>query len=231
VNKERKGRVLLNVDLQLPLRVAVIEVRDVTVSKSEVAFRELEARAQQYHRDHAALGQTSPGGVPGVQDARRLFRSVGMDPTKTRPSSEALLRRALKQKPLHQVNSLVDVGNWCSLDFLLPLGLYDLAKMEGDIRIRRGGDNEEYEGIGSRTIHVGDRYTLADDKGPFGSPVADSLRTAIQLSTTRTIMIILAPVDYDAQLLSEYAETAARRIQKVCGGQVERVETLAAEGA
>ena len=54
-----------------------------------------------------------------------MYKRVGLDPTKTRPSNEALLRRVRKDQPLPRVNSLVDVINWCSVEFQLPYGLYD----------------------------------------------------------------------------------------------------------
>src|SRR5688572_6185558 len=58
---------------------------------------------------------------------RTMYKRVGLDPTKTRPSSEALLRRVRKGGAVPRINSMVDVCNWCSLEFQLPYGLYDLA--------------------------------------------------------------------------------------------------------
>ena len=77
-----------------------------------------------------------------------MYRRIGLDPTKTRPSSEALLRRVRKGDGLPRINSLVDICNWCSLEFQLPYGLYDLAAIEPPIDLRLGADGEEYEGIG-----------------------------------------------------------------------------------
>ena len=213
----------------LPLRFAVIEVVDVTVSDDPRAFAALSHRAEEYYQQYAQQGQDSPGDVPGVATARKMFRALGVDPTKTRPSSEALLRRALKGKPLYKINSLVDVGNWCSLDYLLPLGLYNRDKLDGSVVIRQGYEAEEYEGIGNRTIHVHHRYVLADDAGPFGSPVADSLRTAITEATCNAIMIIMAPWEYDQDRLHTHAQTSAERILSICGGRATRVELLEAD--
>src|SRR5689334_12007105 len=67
-----------------------------------------------------------------VAAVRTIYKRVGLDPTKTRPSSEALLRRVRKGDALPRINSLVDVCNWCSLEFQLPYGLYDAAHVEGD---------------------------------------------------------------------------------------------------
>ena len=62
---------------------------------------------------------------------RTMYKKVGLDPTKTRPSNEALLRRVRKGDAIPRINSAVDVVNWCSLEFQLPYGLYDFSKVSG----------------------------------------------------------------------------------------------------
>src|SRR5690606_22488814 len=78
---------------------------------------------------------------------RARYRRVGIDPTKTRPSSEALLRRVRKGDRLPRINTLVDVSNWCSLEFQLPYGLYDRAALDPPIELRLGQEGESYAGI------------------------------------------------------------------------------------
>ena len=68
----------------------------------------------------AAVRARPPGDAAAV---RTMYRKVGLDPTKRRPSSEALLRRVLRGEPLPRVNTLVDVCNWCSVELQLPYGL------------------------------------------------------------------------------------------------------------
>ena len=69
---------------------------------------------------------------------RAMYRRTGLDPTKRRPSSEALLRRVRKGEGLPRINTLVDVCNWCSLEFQLPYGLYDLDRVDGEVTLRLG---------------------------------------------------------------------------------------------
>ena len=78
-----------------------------------------------------------------IAAVRTMYKRVGIDPTKRRPSSEALLRRVRKGQPLPRINSMVDVCNWCSLEFQLPYGLYDASRIQGDVmlRIGRGGES------------------------------------------------------------------------------------------
>ena len=84
-----------------------------------------------------------------------MYKRIGLDPTKTRPSSEALLRRVRKGDPLPRVNSLVDVCNWCSVEFQLPYGLYDAAQVEGDVTASPFAlAGESYPGIRKNGVHV-----------------------------------------------------------------------------
>ena len=83
----------------------------------------------------AAVRTNPPVEVTAV---RTMYKRVGLDPTKTRPSSEALLRRVRKGDTLPRVNSMVDVCNWCSLEFQLPYGLYDADRIDGDVELRLG---------------------------------------------------------------------------------------------
>ena len=104
---------------------------------------------------------------------RTMYKRVGLDPTKTRPSNEALLRRVRKGDTLPRINSLVDIVNWCSLEFQLPYGLYDLSKVSGPVTIRLGADGESYAGIRKDEVNVSGRITVADSVGAFGNPTSD----------------------------------------------------------
>src|SRR5438067_13934384 len=89
------------------------------------------------------------GKVADTAPARALYRKFGTDPTRMRPSSEALLRRMKKGEPLPRVNSLVDVANAMSVQLQVPVGLYDLDKVRGgELVIRLGREGEGYAGIG-----------------------------------------------------------------------------------
>jgi len=152
--------------------------------------------------------QQPPADVAAV---RTMYKRVGLDPTKTRPSSEALLRRVRKGDALPRINSLVDVCNWCSLEFQLPYGLYDAAHVEGDVELRLGRDGESYPGIRKDDVHVGGRLTLADARGPFGNPTSDSARTMVTTATVSAMVVVFAPTALDrARLVQVLDDTVAR---------------------
>jgi DNA/RNA-binding domain of Phe-tRNA-synthetase-like protein len=148
---------------------------------------------------------------------RTMYKAVGIDPTKTRPSSEALLRRVRKGDTLPRINSMVDVCNWCSFEFQLPYGLYDAAHIDGDVTLRIGRQGESYPGIRKDEVHVGGRITLADATGPFGNPTSDSARTMVTTATTRALVVVFAPRDLEARRLAHVLDVTSQRMQQFTG--------------
>ncbi len=206
--------------MDLPIKLAFIFIRDIKVSQERTAFEKLLQLADIYHQKYH---DTAIGQVYGVQDARALFHSIGIDPTKHRPSSEALLRRALKKKDFNPVNTLVDIGNWCSLDFLLPICVYDADKIQGNVNVRLGRENETYMAHNHREIHLHNRFVISDEIGAFGSPITDSVRTAVTLSTTNTLLVIFAPENCHHHLLQDHVSAFGERVFEFCEGSFEKV--------
>jgi DNA/RNA-binding domain of Phe-tRNA-synthetase-like protein len=168
----------------------------------------LEAR----RRETTARMRTAGEPTDTIAAVRTMYKRVGLDPTKTRPSSEALLRRVRKGDELPQINNLVDIINWCSLETQLPYGLYDLGHIQGGVTLRLGLAGEEYEGIRKGAVHVAGRLALADDQGPFGNPTSDSARTMVTTATTRALVVIFAPVSIAEAVVARAAELTRGRI-------------------
>ena len=114
------------------------------------------------------------------QAVRAMYRRIGLDPTKTRPSSEALLRRVRKGDRLPRINTLVDICNWCSLEFQLPYGLYDVSALQPPVTLRIGTEGESYPGIRKDAVNVADRLTLADQ----------AARSATHFGSARTMVTV-----------------------------------------
>ena len=167
--------------------------------------------------ERALRASGDPAGV--VAAVRRLYHRTGVDPTKTRPSSEALLRRLRKGQGLPRINSLVDVANWCSLETQLPYGLYDLDCVHGAVQVRLGRAGEQYAGIRKDTVHVDGRITLVDDDGPFGNPTSDSARTMVHVATARALFVVFAPAELGDDVVSRALDLTAARALRFCGGR------------
>lgn len=196
VAADASGRVILGIVRAEPVQVADAS-QDLDGEMAALAS-ELASR----HRGRA------PSEIEGLAPARALYKAFGVDPTRTRPSSEALLRRVLQAKPLPRVSNAVDVANLCALRFLLSLGLYDLGKIRGEVILRAGTAGERYAGIRKDDVHVEGRLVLADREGAFGNPTSDSLRTCVDASTRSLWMVIFGPAGYDVRRMEEHAAFA-----------------------
>ncbi len=203
-------------DLAPVVQPAALVVEGVTVAERDgeldVAIAEAEARVR---RD-----------PPSEREAvRAMYRRTGLDPTRRRPSSEALLRRVTRGERLPRINSLVDICNWCSLELQLPYGLYDLDRIDGAVVLRLGEAGEEYPGIRKDVVHVGGRLTLADRLGAFGNPSSDSLRTIVTPETTRVMAVIFAPRILAGDAVVAAVDLTSIRIRLYAGG-VERLRLV-----
>jgi DNA/RNA-binding domain of Phe-tRNA-synthetase-like protein len=154
-------------------------------------------------------------------EVRTMYKRVGLDPTKTRPSNEALLRRVAKGGALPRINAMVDVINWCSLEFQLPYGLYDRRPIRGVPTIRLGLPGEAYAGIRKDTVHVAGRITVADDEGPFGNPTSDSARTMVTTATRDALVVVFAPAASSGARVAGVLDRTAERLVRICGGSEE----------
>ena len=199
------------------VRLGLLVLEGVTVREGDPA---LVAEVDGYCAElRAKYGEGKSAEVPGAADARTFYKAVGLDPTKYRPSNEALLRRALKGEALYRINTLVDALNLSSLRFQLPFGLYDLAHVEPPVTLRKGVAGESYEGIRKGPVHVEGRPVLVDAKGPFGNPTSDSARTMITLEAKTALVVAYAPAAYSITRLGQVLDGTAETLTRHCGGR------------
>lgn len=200
---------VLDASLHAIVRPAVVWWTGATVVEHEPRLDPLLAEAEARVRAH-----------PPAESAavRTMYKRVGIDPTKTRPSNEALLRRIRKGGTIPRINSMVDIINWCSLETQLPYGLYDFSRVTGAVTLRLGRDGEEYAGIRKDAVHVAGRITVVDDDGPFGNPTSDSARTMVTPSTTEALVVVYAPAEVGVGRLREVLDLTSNRIADLCGG-------------
>ncbi len=133
--------------------------------------------------------------IPANLATRKAYKALGQDPSRYRPSAEALLRRIIQKKGLYQINSLVDVINLVSIKHGFSIGGFDLDQIQGGITLSQGTADDIYEAIGRGRLNINHLPTLRDKLGPFGTPTSDSDRTKITLSSTHFLMTIY---DFDS---------------------------------
>ena len=150
-----------------------------------------------------------------IQATREAYKRCGKDPSRYRPSAEALCRRILKGSPLYQIDTLVDLINVVSIASGYSIGGFDADKIEGDtLTLGIGRAGEPYEGIGRGELNIEGMPVYRDARGGIGTPTSDNERTKLTLQTTRLLTIINGysgeeglreAGDYMQELLRRYA--------------------------
>jgi len=153
---------------------------------------------------------------PTIRALRDFYWRIGIDPTKIRPSSEALMRRFLKYGKIPKINNVVDAGNIASLETLVPIGLYDLDKVKGNLTIRFAKEGEEFLDInGERKILSSNSIVLSDDLGILHLfPHRDANRTKITKETNKLLIVACGVKGMDKNLV----EKAADRVLEILSG-------------
>jgi len=159
-----------------------------------------------------------------IRAVRAMFREWGMDPSKYRPASEALLRRVVQGKGLYRVSNLVDAANLGSVETGWPYGCYDRARIRAPIAFRHGAPGERYEGIGKKMWHLEGRPVLADPEGPFGSPISDSTRSMVTEATRDALVVIYAPKSVPDARVEKALARLSETLAEFAGVQAARTE-------
>lgn len=210
------------------LQFGVIQYEHIMISESPQMIK---GRVQLYQENLFFEMQESPlTERPGIKEWRQLWKALGADPNHHRPSAESLYRRIEKQNYLKPLQSAVDLNNFFSLQYEIPIGIYDSEKLNGPIEIAVGSEEAGYDGLNGRYISLQNILYSRDTLGAFGSPYVDSTRTAVTESTTQALQIFyLRPSLKDTDCL-ELLNAAGKMFCQVNGGDF-KVALLTANNA
>jgi DNA/RNA-binding domain of Phe-tRNA-synthetase-like protein len=150
-------------------------------------------------------------GDPTVAALRSLFRAAGCDPTRYRPSSEALIRRLLKGDDLPAIHPLVDLNNCLSVALAVPCCIVAEGSFAPPVVLRAGRAGESYESLRG-PFNLEGKPLLADAEGPFGTPITDSQRVKVTGDTRGAWMVAYLPAGVVAP------EAAAKELDGLLAG-------------
>lgn len=155
--------------------------------------------------------------MESIQATRRIYKLCGKDPSRYRPSGEALVRRVLQGKKLYQIDTLVDLINLASMKFGYSIGAFDADKFRGEtLTLGIGREGEPYEGIGRGMLNIAGLPVYRDSTGGVGTPTSDNERTKVTLATTHLLVLVNGydgseqgvtdTAEYIMQLIDKYSE-------------------------
>ncbi|MHA1380885.1 MAG: B3/B4 domain-containing protein [Candidatus Helarchaeota archaeon] len=153
---------------------------------------------------------------------RDFFWALGIDPTKTRPASEALIRRVLRDKPIPRINCVVDAYNLASMESGIPLAAFDSDLLKGNIVMRFSEIGEEFMGIGmKKTINLkGNELILTDNNQIIAIyPYRDADNTKVTTRTKNVALLICGFPGISNDKLENTADLAIEYITEICGGK------------
>jgi len=201
--------VIIRFEVDRPnLSVAMVILDELKVGESTSSFEEYERETFKEIRSKLILDETKDD--PIFRSYRNLYWTFGMDPTKLRVSSEAVLRRILKGMNLWRISDVVDIINLASAYHKIPIGLIDASKLKGDLLIRSAFNGEVFQRIGGKTIICRGREIVVADEEKivcFGYATHDSERTMITKETKRALVLL-----YGTEVVTSDAMSIALRI-------------------
>ena len=126
-----------------------------------------------------------------ITATREAYRACGKDPSRYRPSAEALRRRLLRGLELYQIDTLVDLVNLVSLRTGYSIGGFDADKIVGKVLcLGIGREEEPFEGIGRGELNIACMPVIRDAVGGIGTPTSDNERTKMDINTRHILVII-----------------------------------------
>lgn len=130
--------------------------------------------------------------LQAIADSRKAYKTLGKDPARYRLSSEALMRRIVKEKGIYKINNIVDINNLISIESHYSICAFDINKLKEPIWFTVGKKEDEYYGIGRGLLNIENLPVFEDQLGKFGSPTSDSERVKITNKTTFISMNIIS---------------------------------------
>jgi DNA/RNA-binding domain of Phe-tRNA-synthetase-like protein len=201
------------------LKAQVFRVEGVEVKSEYAGLEEFKAKVIARTKEKWELDQLREHLV--FRAYRDFFWRVGVDPTKTRPASEALIRRVLRERPLPRINTLVDAYNLASIDTAIPLAAFDVGGLVGELTMREAAEGERFLGIGMEkpvVLEGGEAVVEDEEKLIAIYPYRDADACKVTLETSDTLMLVCGVPNIGDEVLERAGRVTVDYITRFCGG-------------
>jgi len=189
----------------------------------EILKQSITAKMRQNHKVELLKDNST------VRAYRDLYWSLDIDPTKTRPSGEALLRRVLHGNDIPNISNVVDAYNLASLETIIPLSGFDRDLVSPPLEIRLSNEKDEFKGIGmDKLVKLSEKILLVADKKQILCiyPYRDADATKITEKTKNVMIIGYGAPSISKDQLIDAVKKALTYIERIAGGKKETVNVF-----
>jgi DNA/RNA-binding domain of Phe-tRNA-synthetase-like protein len=161
-----------------------------------------------------------------VRMQRDFFWHMGVDPTKVRPASEALLRRILLNKGLPRVSPIVDAYNLASVKTLLTFSAFDLEQIDPPLLVRFSKEGEVVTLIGSRMKELTGRELVLTDSSKILCVYVhgDVDETKVTDSMEDLLLVAYGIPGLSKEEIRDGMKVASQYIMQFSGGKVVKAD-------
>jgi DNA/RNA-binding domain of Phe-tRNA-synthetase-like protein len=193
------------------LALAIITCEVTNPETSTALWSELEDEIQRFRETYTLEDINKRSTIAAT---RSIYKSLGKDPNRYRPSAEALCRRIIRDIPIYKVSTLVDIINLVSIRSGFSIGGFDANLIQGDLKLDAGTASDDFEAIGRGKLNVEGLPLYKDRVGGIGTPTSDNERTKLSSDTMQLLVIIngysgekglMEAANHTIQLLEKYA--------------------------
>jgi len=209
------------------LAICIGTVNGVLVEKENEQIRKLKKSV--YEEVRAKYNIETLKDNSTVRAYRDFYWKLGIDPTKTRPSGEALLRRVLHGEDLPCISNVVDAYNLASMKTIIPISGFDEDRLSPPFQVRFANNGEVFAGIGmSKPLVLTDNVlVLADERQILCIyPYRDADYTKITEKTRNVVIIGYGAPSIERNQLEEAVETTLSYIKAVSGGEIQTIRVF-----
>lgn len=204
------------------LKVLAFSVKDVKVTKRKDELEEFKKLVFDEVRKRYSLETVKD--VPVFRAFRDFFWKIGIDPTKSRPAAEALVRRILAGKPIPSINTAADACNLASIKSEVPLATFDEDKIKGKLTMRFALKEESFLGIGMTkpmSLNGGEVVISDSERIVALYPHRDADYSKLTEKTRNVTILVCGVPGISLETLNHSKKIAIEYINKFCNGRTE----------
>lgn len=209
------------------LRLACVEIRGMKIGIGSEKVTGLLKEASE--RISSSVSLETVKDRADFRAYRDFFWRLGVDPTKTRPASEALVRRILKGSSIPRINDFVDAYNLASIETGIPIAAFDLNAVGEEVTLRFSNPGEEFLGIGmpsGKGLMQGILVMSSSDILIAIYPYRDAEESKITLETSDAVLISCGVPGISSDAIANAAGRARDSVISACGGHPSKVRVI-----